>query len=59
MDATRFREHFGEHADYWSGAPDFPCEDWRYEVESGDTLLGYWDWVVAQREACAEDNEEG
>jgi hypothetical protein len=30
----------------WSEHPDFPSEDWRYQVQSGDTRLGYWDWVA-------------
>lgn len=28
--------------------PSFPRETWREEVQSGDTLLGYWVWVSYQ-----------
>lgn len=33
----------GEH-------PDYPMSDWKYEVLSGDTRLGYSDWVDQNRE---------
>lgn len=26
--------------------PDFPIEDWQYEVRNGDTYLGYAEWVA-------------
>lgn len=29
----------------WGEYPEFPKCDWHYEVESGYTVLGYWDWV--------------
>lgn len=33
----------GEH-------PQHPRQDWCAEVAMGNTLRGYWDWVVAQIE---------
>jgi len=33
----------------------FPKEDWRYEVQNGDTRLGYEDWVEHNVEAKAAD----
>lgn len=42
-------------AGVWDNDPDYPPEDWRYEVANGDTRLGYWDWVVNQKEQ--EQNE--
>ncbi len=30
---------------YWSEHPDYPVEDWQYEVANGDTREGYWKWV--------------
>ena len=36
---------------HWEDDPDFPSEDWRYEVANGDTRLGYHQWVEHQREA--------
>src|SRR5208283_3295207 len=33
---------------HWEDDPDFPSEDWQYEVTIGNTRLGYHDWV--QRE---------
>lgn len=36
------------------GYPYFPKSDWRYLVENGDTVLGYWKWVENQiEEACS------
>lgn len=32
----------------WGEHPDFCRKDWQTEVGNDDTLLGYWDWVVAQ-----------
>lgn len=40
------REQFGSDED-----PDHPREDWQAEAASGDTLLGYWSWVVSQYES--------
>lgn len=31
--------------------PDYTREDWREEVENGDTRLGYWEWVMHQVES--------
>ena len=31
--------------------PQFPPEDWKHEVQNGDTLLGYIDWVIAKLES--------
>jgi len=31
--------------------PDYPLEDWMYEVEDHNTRSGYWEWVASQREA--------
>ena len=33
----------------------FPVSDWKQEVEAGDTILGYWEWVIAQAEANGVD----
>jgi hypothetical protein len=38
--------------DRWSD--QFPIEDWKYEVENGDTKLGYGEWLAAKSE-IAED----
>ena len=26
--------------------PDFPIIDWQEAVAKGDTLAGYWEWVI-------------
>jgi hypothetical protein len=37
--------------DYWQDEdPDYPCDDWKYEVANDDTRLGYWEWVAARGE---------
>jgi hypothetical protein len=30
---------------------DYPVSDWRYEVQNGDTKLGYADWLLHKQEA--------
>lgn len=30
---------------YWKSHPDYPIEDWIFEVHEGNTRRGYWDWV--------------
>jgi len=34
--------------------PDYPVEDWKYEVSNGDTALGYNEWVEHQIELNKE-----
>jgi hypothetical protein len=29
----------------WDNYPDFPIDDWKFEVGNSDTVLGYWEWV--------------
>lgn len=47
-----------EHQDYdWdSEHEDWPREDWQYEVQNGDTRLGYNEWVAHNRES--EESEK-
>lgn len=33
----------------WGEDSTFSAKEWRDEVVSGNTRLGYWDWVMAQR----------
>jgi hypothetical protein len=47
MKTAELRDKFGG---YWGKHPDYPVEDWTYEVGIGDTRLGYWDWVAAKIE---------
>ncbi|WP_262030630.1 hypothetical protein [Microvirga sp. Mcv34] len=42
----------------WDDHPDFPSEDWKYEVENGDTRRGYWDWVAAKLEEAQNEGDE-
>jgi hypothetical protein len=38
---------------YWNEHPEFPSDDWAYEVSNKETRLGYWEWVelkIAERE---------
>lgn len=39
--------------DQWKSCGEYPREDWRLDVENGDTNIGYWEWVIHQ----AESNE--
>lgn len=36
------------HGGHWGEHPEHPLSDWRYEVQNGDTRLGYWEWVAAR-----------
>lgn len=38
-------------SDQWGECNQYPSENWRYEVENGETFLGYWEWVIHQAEA--------
>lgn len=40
--------------DPWKGNIEnttYPVENWRLEVTNKNTLLGYWEWVIHQKEA--------
>jgi hypothetical protein len=34
---------------HWGEDRDYPVADWQYAVANGDTRLGYWPWVTAER----------
>jgi len=36
---------------HWENDPDFPIEDWQYQVANNDTRLGYTEWIASEREA--------
>lgn len=36
---------------------DFPREDWRYQVQNNDTLLGYREWLNVQLELNGREDE--
>ncbi len=36
---------------FWNECAQFPRADWQKEVENGDTVAGYWDWIVSEAEA--------
>lgn len=40
---------------YWDDHPNFPSEDWRYEVANNSTRLGYWAWVSVKKGDPDED----
>ena len=41
-------EFTSEHGGYWGGEhPEYPVVDWQYEVKSGNTRKGYWEWAYA------------
>jgi hypothetical protein len=45
-------------ANFWGEHEKWPRSDWQIEVENGDTLSGYWQWVEAQIALTAEDEPE-
>ena len=42
LNADQLRAKYGGN---WEQHPDYPVEDWQYEVGNDDTRLGYWEWV--------------
>lgn len=46
------------NASHWDDDDEFPPSDWRYEVENGDTRLGYKDWLEVKREQAKGDRDE-
>ena len=39
-------EFANKYGGYWQGQhPDYPVEDWQYQVQNGDTRMGYWEWA--------------
>lgn len=45
-------------ANYWGEHEKWPRSDWQTEVENGDTLAGYWQWVETQLALTADDEPE-
>ncbi len=44
-----------EAGGYWDDDPEFPVQDWQYEVANGDTRQGYHEWKESQREMRREE----
>ena len=42
--------------DLWGTHPQYPRTEWRYEVENGDTMLGYWEWVMCKLDEVEDDD---
>lgn len=40
---------------YWDAHATWPVEDWKTEVDNGDTRHGYWEWVANQIELHGGD----
>jgi hypothetical protein len=38
----------------WNDFPPFPREDWQVAAGTGETNLGYWEWVLTRIEASDE-----
>ena len=49
---TRISKMFTGTSDlgYWDDDPEWPLQDWKYDVQNGDTRLGYWEWVKYNKE---------
>ena len=60
MTADQLREKYDALAPDggWGWHPDYPRNDWAYEMANGDTRLGYWDWVCHRIEMNADDSDE-
>ena len=42
---------------YWDDDPEYPVEDWKYEVSNDSTRLGYWEWVSASKDEVQGEAE--
>ena len=42
--------------DVWGEDPAWSRDEWKIDVETGDTNLGYWEWVDHRKES-AEDGD--
>lgn len=42
--------------DFVNPHPEFTIEDWQYEVQNRDTILGYNEWVVHKHEDAINEN---
>ena len=40
---------------HWDDDPDYPIEDWQYEVVTRETRQGYAEWCASQRESDSND----
>lgn len=58
MVASEFHRQFGDNADFWGEDAQFSVEEWQEEVSNDDTRLGYWDWVLCQREQAEMERED-
>jgi len=50
----RLCDRFGDRG-VWNEHPEYPREDWQYEVANNDTVAGYWDWVEVRIEQDEDD----
>lgn len=42
----------------WVDHPSFPRSDWQVEVASGDSQVGYWDWVFNKIQGWEPDQDD-
>ena len=52
MTAGQLRAKYDSLADdsRWGEHHQLKMEDWRYEIQEGNTRVGYWDWVATMIE---------
>lgn len=48
VEALADRVGVGGERGLWGECAQYPKVDWLTEVENGDTVLGYWEWVMSQ-----------
>jgi hypothetical protein len=54
MKVSELMEKYGD----WGEHPDYPRDNWKYEVVNDDTQLGYWRWVQNNLVINQEEEEE-
>lgn len=50
LSSPEMANHIEAHGDdYWNSESEkFPVDDWKHEVQDGNTRLGYWEWLHSQ-----------
>lgn len=42
---------------WWGRHPHYPVDEWKHEVEEGNTRYSYWEWVATCIDADQQSKE--
>jgi hypothetical protein len=54
---AQLRNKYDKPDGKWGEHPTHAFEDWRYDVDNGDTRIGYWEWVAAQLQVEGKEHD--